>query len=166
MSIGAALTVRKTEQRDRGALIRIIEGTPNLNHEERECAIELLDIYLGDPGQKDYSFLAAVGPDDGPAGYACYGKRPLTDAVYDLYWIVVDGAATRKGTGRLLIDSTCAILKGLGARMLIAETSGLPVYGPARSFYLKCGFTEEARIREFYKRGDDIVFYIKRFENP
>ena len=31
------------------------------------------------------------------AGYICYGKRPLTDWTYDLYWIAVDPGYSRKG---------------------------------------------------------------------
>lgn len=51
-----------------------------------------------------------------------------------------------------------------GARVLVAETSGLKTYEAARGFYLRNGFIEEARIREFYKPGDDLVVYVKRIK--
>lgn len=154
--------VRKTVREDRAALVGIIERTENLTAEERECAVELLDIYLNDSGQKDYYFITAT-MDGVPAGYACYGPRPLATGVHDLYWIIVDESRRGEGLGRKLVDETeRRLLKG-GARMLIAETSGLPSYGGTRDFYKRCGFSEEARIKDFYKPGDDIIFYVKRF---
>lgn len=153
--------MREVRKEDRDALVSIIERTTNLTGEEKDCAVELLDIYLNDSAQKDYYFITAI-QDDVPAGYACYGPRPLTEGVHDLYWIVVDEKRMGTGIGRALVTKTEEILRSKGARMLVAETSGLAAYGGTRQFYLRCGFAEEARIREFYKPGDDIVFYVKR----
>jgi hypothetical protein len=47
--------------------------------------------------------------------------------------------------------------------MLIAETSGTPHYESTRKFYLGMGYQAEARIKDFYSQGDDLVIYIKRF---
>lgn len=47
-----------------------------------------------------------------------------------------------------------------GARVLLVETSGLPSFAHTRAFYHACGYHEEARIRDFYRAGDDkIVFW-------
>jgi GNAT superfamily N-acetyltransferase len=159
--VAAGLFIREALQEDRDVLVSIIERTANLTREEKDCAAELLHIYLTDPGQTDYYFITAL-KDGEPAGYACYGGRPLADAVYDLYWIIVDENMKGFGIGRALVDKTEEILGLVGARMLVAETSGLPAYEASRGFYLKCGFAEEARIKDFYKPGDDIVFYVKR----
>lgn len=160
---GKAAEIRRVTGRDRAVLVAIIDGTGNLTQEEKDCAIELLDIYLNNPQQKDYSFITAVDGSDCPIGYVCFGKTPLTDAVYDLYWIIVDGQKRRSGVGMALLGQTVELLQNDGARMLVAETSGLPAYDQTRVFYSKCGFVEEARIREFYKPLDDLVVYVKRF---
>lgn len=156
--------IRKVSPEDRPALVAIINGTANLSAEERDCAVELLDVYLNNPLQKDYFFIAAADISDRPLGYVCYGKTPLTDAVYDLYWILVHPDKGRSGIGRSLLRHTEEILEREGARALVAETSGLKTYDAARGFYLKNGFIEEARIREFYKPGDDLVVYVKRLK--
>lgn len=158
-----AVAIRKARRSDRQALVEIIESTENINRSEKDCAIELLDIYLKDPGQKDYYFIVAADENGLPAGYVCYGKTPLTDGVFDLYWILVDGKNRCQGTGTKLLAHTEELVRKDGARMLVAETSGLSAYEPARRFYRRNGFKEEAKIKDFYKPGDDLITYIKRF---
>lgn len=160
--VGVTSIVRKAAARDRDALVGIIENASNLRREEKDCAVELLDIYLNNPSQKDYFFIVATDGSDKPSGYLCYGLNSLTDAVYDLYWILVDPGFRRRGIGGALLGHTEALLEKEGARMLVAETSGLPSYGPARRFYIKNGYIEEARIKGYYRPGDDLVIYVKR----
>lgn len=155
------VVIREVRREDRQALASIIERTGNLSVEEKDCAVELLDIYLNDSAQKDYYFITALCGGV-PAGYACYGPRPLAAGVHDLYWIVVDQDNMGRGIGKALVERVRGLLTSQGARMLVAETSGLADYAGTREFYLRCGFAEEARIREFYKPGDDIVFYVMR----
>lgn len=160
--VSQGLIIREVLARDRAAIVAVINSAGNLTDAEQACATGLLDIYLGDAGQQDYRFIAAIDGDDGLAGYACYGPRPLTDGTFDLYWIVVGRPRQRGGAGRLLVSGVEERLAGLNGRIIIAETSGLPQYESTRGFYLACGFIEEARIREFYKPGDDLIVYIKR----
>ena len=48
------------------------------------------------------------------------------------------------------------------ARILIVETLGTDEFLQTREFYLKNGFDEEARIRDFYEDGGDKVVFWKR----
>jgi GNAT superfamily N-acetyltransferase len=149
------------EKRDRAPLVSIIEGCENLTDEEKECAVELLDIYLNDPSQDDYLFIGATNERDIPIGYVCYGKAALACGVYDIYWILVGPEDRGKGVGKRLVQDTESLLRKEGARMLVVETSGLPSYESVRSFYLSNGFKQEARIRGFFKPDDDKIIYIK-----
>jgi ribosomal protein S18 acetylase RimI-like enzyme len=45
--------------------------------------------------------------------------------------------------------------------LLIVETSGLADFETARAFYDRCGFTQEARIQNFFAAGDDKIAYTK-----
>jgi ribosomal protein S18 acetylase RimI-like enzyme len=153
--------MRKVVNKDRAPLLAIIEGCQNLTDEEKDCAVELLDIYLNDPSQDDYLLVAATGKGDIPVGYVCYGKAALARGVYDIYWILVGSEDQGKGVGKVLIQHTEASLRKEGARMLVVETSSLPSYEKTRSFYLSCGFKEEARVRSFFKPGDDKVIFVK-----
>lgn len=53
------------------------------------------------------------------------------------------------------------MLTAQGARMLLVETSGLTSFKQTRTLYTKCGYEEEARIRDFYVAGDDKVVFCK-----
>ncbi len=155
------MTIRKVLKRDRAPLLSIVSKCDNLTCEERDCAIELLDIYLEDEGQEDYLFYGATGSDDALLGFICYGDASLADGVFDIYWIVVDSEARRGGVGGELVSHVEEILKGIGARKLYAETSGLESYKEAREFYEARGFTCEAQLKDFFKVGDDKLIYVK-----
>lgn len=155
------INIRKVLSSDRDAIISIVNRNGNFTDEEKDCAKELLDIYLGNPEQKDYDFFCAAAQDEKPIGYVCYGRIPLTQGAYDLYWIVVDPLYQGKGIGKVLVNHLESVLKDTGARMLLAETSSKPDYYKTKIFYERNGFTEIARIKDFYRIGDDKMIYRK-----
>lgn len=163
--------------RDRiGEILRVKE---QFREEEIEIALELFDSALGatsgahaantttsmtTPASSDYSFLGAFTPEDELAGFACYGPTPATDRTYDLYWIAVDTAKRRTGSGTILLNEVERRLKGLNARLVVAETSSRSDYEAARRFYLRNGYVEAARAREFYAPADDRITFTKRLQ--
>lgn len=156
-----ALQIRDAAIADRPAIISITERSGGLfTEEERGCARELFDIYLKEKNG-DYIFVIAVGADGLTVGYLCYGRAAFAQGVYDIYWIVVDPEARGNGVGRSLIEHIESLLKKLGARLMVAETSGIASYEGTRGFYRRCGFREEARIRDFFRPGDDKIIYVK-----
>ena len=96
-------------------------------------------------------------------GFACYGQRPLTEGTYDLYWIGVGQNQQSRGIGKMLIGEVEKRVCSKGGRLLIAETAGKEAFEPTRRFYLSAGYLLEARIRDFYMPGDDLVIFTKRF---
>jgi ribosomal protein S18 acetylase RimI-like enzyme len=96
-------------------------------------------------------------------GFACYGQRPLTEGTFDLYWIGVGQNQQSRGIGKALIGQVENSVRSKGGRLLIAETAGKAAFEPTRRFYLSAGYELEARIRDFYKAGDDLVIFAKRF---
>lgn len=155
--------LRKVLASDRDDIISIVEACTNLSAEDSDCAVEILDIYLNDGAQDDYLFIAATGEDDTPVGYVCYGSAALTEGVFDIYWILVEPGSRGLGVGRTLLQHTGKLVREMGARMMIAETSSLDSYRAARDFYIKSGFSEESRVRGYYRDGDDKITYVKRF---
>ena len=151
--------VREAGSGDGEAVVSIIEGTENLSPDEKECAVELLDIYLDDleddKEDGEYLLLVAEIEDDRLAGYICYGPASFADGVSEIYWVVVGDSFKGRGVATALVEHVENVLKKTGLRMLVAETSGTEHYEAARSFYKNVGFIEEARIEGFFKADDD-----------
>jgi ribosomal protein S18 acetylase RimI-like enzyme len=101
-------------------------------------------------------------PSPEPTGFAIYGPTMATDRTYDLYWIAVDRAAQGTGCGSVLLADVERRLEALHARMLVIETSSRSDYTATRGFYLKRGYVEAARVREFYAPHDDRIILTKR----
>ena len=156
--------IRRLMASDREAIRRMTYAAGVFTQEEISTALELVDIDLTRPGQDDYTTYCAVQEGQAtPAGYACFGRAPMTEGTYDLYWIVVDPAAQKRSVGSRLLGFVEDLLRQRGARIILAESSGLPRYGPARAFYARHGYEETARLKDFYKPGDDKVIFAKRF---
>ena len=81
--------IRNLVEKDRKKIEKILVDTNNFNDEEIRVAMELIDIYLNDKGQKDYEIFVDE-EDNELKGYVCVGPRPLTVGTYDLYWIAVN----------------------------------------------------------------------------
>ncbi len=155
--------------RHRERVAGILRANELFREEEIDLALELFDVAIGSsiiPGAiSDYSFLGAFTPEDELAGFACYGPTPATDRTYDLYWIAVDSAGQRAGSGTILLNEVERRLKGLNARMVVAETSSRSDYEAARGFYLRHGFVQAATAREFYAPADDRITFTKRLQS-
>lgn len=155
------MIVRRTERQDFEAIRSIVTATGVFSTEEIGIAVELLEIYLNDPDQKDYELFSYVDGEEKVLGYICIGPTPATEATYDLYWIAVDPAAQSKGIGTVLLNYTEDVLRKRGGRLLIAETSSTSKYDNTREFYERKKFQKLAHIKEYYKPNDDLVIYGK-----
>ena len=151
---------------DRDRIAAILRATGVFTSAEVDVALELFDETFGaSPADPDYSFLGAFTPDDELVGYACFGPTPGTDRTYDLYWIAVHPVAHGAGIGTTLLTDVERRLQGQYARMLVVETSSRSDYAPTLGFYARRGFTEAARVREFYAPGDDRIILTKRLQH-
>ena len=57
------------------------------------------------------------------------------------------------GRGAALLGHVEQALQASGQRVLLIETSGLPEFARTRAFYARCGYEEEARVRDFFAAG-------------
>lgn len=154
--------IRKLIKEDRNLLKQVLIDTQHFNAEEIQVALELIDTYLKDEDQVDYIiFVYTDDVLDKVAGYICYGRRPLTEGTYDLYWIAVDPNIHGKGIGSKLIAFMEEDLCERGAALILIETSGKAEYENERRFYEKNRYKLQTVIRDFYRKGDDLVIYHK-----
>lgn len=180
-SRGTGIVLGEVSAADRPRVAEILRGARVFSREEIAVALELFDEGVDERGMRkkeegipqssflvphsssDYLFLGAFTPEEVLVGYACWGPTPATDRTWDLYWIAVDTALQGAGIGTILLEEVERRLVGHHARMLIAETSSRSDYAPTRGFYERRGYTEAARVRDFYAPGDDRIIFVKRF---
>lgn len=162
---------------ERGRVREILAATGAFRPDEVEVALELFDEATSDapheaPGgaravvpASDYELVGAYA-DDTLAGYACYGPTPATDRTFDLYWIAVHPDYQGGGSGTRLLDEVERRLRNGRGRLIVVETSSRDDYAPTRHFYEGRGYSEAARIPDFYAPADDRVIYTKRLAVP
>jgi ribosomal protein S18 acetylase RimI-like enzyme len=142
------------------ALERLVAAARVFDRRERGVAVELLEERLARGAKSGYSFFFAERRGD-LLGYAAWGRVPLTECSYDLYWIAVAPAAQGEGLGRALLARVEAAVAARGGGALYIETSSRRVYDRARRFYRDAGYGQVARLRDFYAPADHKVMFCK-----
>jgi ribosomal protein S18 acetylase RimI-like enzyme len=153
------LSLRNLKKTDRHHLLDLIKRTNNFTAEDKRIAIELIDECIKDENNNDYSVVCAES-ENKVCGFICFGAASLCIGTYDIYYIAVDPDVSGKGIGRQLINHVELLLKDI-ARMILIETSSSDSYEIARKFYLKLGYKEIERLKDYYKEGEDRVIYQK-----
>jgi ribosomal protein S18 acetylase RimI-like enzyme len=168
LDVPARLTVttRLAVAADRAAIAHLLETAGNFNEEEAGVGLELVDIFHGDGPtsgpEGDYPTLVAE-IDGQIVGYATIGKTPFTHGTWHLYFIASDVTRRRAGIGRTLCLEIKKFAQQRDGQRLVLETSGRELYGGTRAFYHATGFTEEARIADYYSPGDPVVYFVWRW---
>ena len=155
--------IRQLEPTDRSRIEEMVISSGKFNDVEIQTAMELVDDALKEGEASGYIFVVLEYGKEHPVlhGYACYGPTPLTQGVYDLYWIVVDPAAQKKGYGRYLLEHVERDVVKRGGRMLLIETSSQETYSATIRFYERNGYQQVACIKNFYRVGDDKLVFSK-----
>lgn len=157
------MQTRRPVPADRPALASLLERIENFTPDERSVALELIDLALAHPETRHPDYWVQVAEDAGRLlGYICYGPTPMTEGTFDLYWIASAPEARGRGVGRRLVAAMEEDLRSLGGRLVRVETSSQEAYGGTRDFYAAIAYGEEARFRDFYKPGDDLIILKKQ----
>ena len=151
--------IRPATPNDKKALMAIANAIGLFSPQElEELGGMLAEYFDGNLGQDHFW---SVYDDGEPVGVAYYAPEQYTYGTWNLYFIAVHPDRQGEGLGGQLLRYVEQMLAERGERLLLVETSGLPNFEGTRAFYLKNGYEEEARIREFYKAGDDKLIFRK-----
>ncbi len=156
--------IRKLKPDDVKNIDTILKNIDNFNDAEVRIAMELVNTAAAEAEQTDYNVF--VYEEEGNViGYHCTGKRPLTDVVYDLYWIVTDSSHKNKGVGKTLLAHAEQFVLQLKGRWLLIETSSKESYEGTRNFYLRNNYSIISEINDFYSLGERLIVFGKYFNN-
>lgn len=145
---------------DLEAVHEIVISSGFFSQPEVEVAIELVGERLSKGVASGYFFLFA-DMDGRTIGYACFGPVACTVHSFDVYWIAVLDEMRGNGLGREILWRIEEKMNEMGGRRIYVETSSREEYDSTRSFYRRCGYTEEAVLKDFYSAGDHKVIYLK-----
>ncbi|MDJ0703391.1 MAG: GNAT family N-acetyltransferase [Leptolyngbyaceae cyanobacterium MO_188.B28] len=141
------------------ALIALADAVGLFQPNELEDLKGMLADYFEGDSDSDHFWI--TDDDGGPVGVAYCAPELMSQGIWNLLFIAVRPDRQGQGRGTALIRYVEQTLTSRGARMLLVDTSGLDSFERTRAFYRKCGYDEEARIRDYYKTGDDKVTFRK-----
>lgn len=156
------MKIRPLVGKDRATLLSVLIKARSFTSAEIDVAMELIDIVLNDPIQKDYHIYCMVDVQDQAIGYICYGPTPMAQGTFDLYWIAVNPDFQGQRVGSTLLNFLEEVVKAKGGRLILADTSTIPHYEKTQKFYLKNGFQEVAKIPDYYHPGNDRITFCRR----
>lgn len=145
---------------DIDTVIDLVVSAGMFERSETQLLRDMMGDYFETEHAEGHRFVV-LEHDGTVVGVAYYQPRAATDRVWDLNMIAVRPSGQRQGYGAQVLGSVETDLRERGQRLLIVETSAMPQYQQARAFYLKAGFDEEARVRDYWEAGDDLVIFRK-----
>jgi ribosomal protein S18 acetylase RimI-like enzyme len=150
------MKIRPTKHYDITALQEVLNGTKLF-----PCEM-LPDMVRGFLSDGDSSDIWLTCEANGRAVGFCYVvPEELAEGAWNMLAMAILPTEQGSGFGGAIVQHLEAELKERGQRILIAETSGTAQFAQTRDFYRKNGYSEEARIRDFWAAGDDKVVFWK-----
>lgn len=147
------MLMRVLSAADREPVARMLVECGAFSAEEIAAALEIFD-------SGEYSLFGA-DVDGVLAGYVCVARIELTQSTWYVYWLCVDRRWQRRGVATAMMAHAEEYVRGQGGERLVLETSGRADYAGARAYYETLGFGVVGRIADYYKPGDDCVYYCK-----
>ncbi len=149
------MNIRPTTSDDLPALQVVLKGTELF---PPELLPDMISGFLSEGASEDRWLTCEL--DSHPIGFCYAVPEPLTEGTWNMLAIAVLPEKQGSGAGTALVDRLESDLRTQGQRLLIVDTSGADGFAETREFYRKNDYIEEARIRDFWAKGDDkIVFW-------
>lgn len=149
--------IRATTKDDAGPILALVEASGQFDEDGLEHVRHTLQMHFEAPGPEVW-----LTADDGEVvGVAYCMPEPVTRGTWNLLMLWTRDDRRGQGHGSALVEHLERILETRQARLLIVETSGTPEFEGSREFYARIGFTEEARIKDFFDAGDDKIVLTK-----
>jgi len=154
------MRIRSMTAVDYSVVKSILEDTPEFNAIDLAVAYEVIKDYLEDPESGYITLVAEI--DNQIKGYVCYGFNTSTQSTWDIYWMAVSRSSRGQGIGTKLLAAAENNIRAAKGTLMIIETSSTPLYDKTNRLYLYLGWKLDARIKDYYAPGDDLLIYEKR----
>jgi len=152
--------IRPITRKDSAAVVSLAVSAGLFPPDDTAVLESMLAAYF-DGGSGDGSVCVLHEEEGVPLGVAYYEPAKATDGVWYLTMIAVRHDAQGRGRGTALLRHVEGALRAADQRLLLVETSDSADFAGARAFYPKCGYEEEARVRDYWAAGEDMILFRK-----
>jgi ribosomal protein S18 acetylase RimI-like enzyme len=106
-----------------------------------------------------------VAEHDSVAGFAYCAPERMTQGTNNMLLLAVAPEHQRQGIGAALITDMEEQVRSRGSHLLLVETSALSAFDDPRRLYASHGFSEIARIADYYQNGEGKVIFAKHLRH-
>lgn len=149
--------VRLVEKKDRNSIIEVLDSIELFPSEYLDG---MISDYFTNPATEEIWFTCTINEYPIAIGY-CVPEK-LTDRTFNLLAIGVLKELQGQGIGKLMMEFIEQYLTENKKRILIVDTSSDEIYNATREFYKKINYIEIARIKDFWKDGEDKITFWKK----
>ncbi len=151
--------IRPAAADDQSAILDLAVASGLFQQDETAVLAEMLaDVFNGQLPDHHWIVLENAAT---VIAAAYVAPEVMSDRAWNLYFIAVARRHQGRGHGTTLLAHVEGVLRKRGERLLLIETSGLEGFAATRRFYRGNGYEEEARIRDFYRAGEDKIVFRK-----
>ncbi|MHC4249233.1 MAG: GNAT family N-acetyltransferase [Planctomycetota bacterium] len=154
-----------------GDLEAVIAVVALTDEDDAEAAREYFEGAYGSPAGEDIEDrrrdFVAVDASGGVIGVGGVQEDDGEgDGVWWLSWWYVHPGRQGRGIGGALMERSLRWVRERKGRKVYVDVSSLEVYAKARRFYAAHGFVEEARLKDYYAEGEDMVLMARPTAGP
>lgn len=156
--------IRLMEQDDLPHVEQIFFGLEDFFH-ARDLAVARHDFhrYLTGADPDVAYYVAENSEAEPPVAVLGYRRDWGAEGVYYLSHFGVAMKQRGQGIGREILSAVESHLRQQGARLVFAWTSMSDYAAPTRGFYESVGYEQVAVIPDYWRPGDPLAIYQKRF---
>lgn len=150
----AAAAYRRAVDTDRAAMRGLIDhdvaGTPYAT------VVEYFLRLAADGNENESRAIVAERAGE-IVGLGLFGEVAGAIQAGRVHFVSVTASARLHAIGIGLCEAAVADLVSAGARLVIAELPDEPLLSPGRALLARCGFSETARVADYFRDGVDLI---------
>jgi ribosomal protein S18 acetylase RimI-like enzyme len=162
------MQIRDMTGRDLEAVIAVIALSDDDDAEAARTYFEerYAGAEEGDPEADHRDFVSVDGSGSIIGVGGVHKDDEEGDGIWWLSWWYVHPGHQNRGVGSALMEESLRWVRDWKGRKVYVDVSALDFYDKARRFYAGHGFVEEARLKDFYAEGEDMILMARSAARP
>lgn len=147
---------------DYEAVYELLEQSGFFYEFEINICLHMMEETIENDNEKsDYHWLM-VESNGSLIGFSCFGKDPMSQNSWEIFWLAIEKKNKDKGIGSILLKEVERIALAGKAEHIWIQTSGRDKYLPTLEFYTSKDYNKSASLTDFYAKGDPKIIFHKK----